>query len=79
MWDYKEDYITHHFKKELRRLEIVNGRFHDLRRTFGYNLIVKKNVPIYKVSKLLGHALLSTTERHYAPLLVVDVEEFELP
>ena len=30
------------------------------------------------VSKLLGHASVTTTERHYAPLLATDVEEFVL-
>jgi len=52
-------------------------RFHDLRRTFGYNLI-KQGMPIYQVSKLLGHASVTTTEKHYAPLLATNVEEFVL-
>jgi len=78
MWTYKGEYISKRFKKNLRRMEIKDGRFHDLRRTFGYNLIAKHNVPIYKVSKLLGHKSVSTTEKHYAPLLVTDVEDFML-
>jgi integrase len=78
MWDYSTAYITRHFKKNLRRLEIRDGRFHDLRRTFGYNLIVKFNMPIFKVSKLLGHTSIVTTERHYAPLLATDIEDFIL-
>ena len=78
MWEYKENYITHHFKKNLRNLEITGGRFHDLRRTFGYNLITKKNMPIFKVSKLLGHTSVITTEKHYAPLLATDIEDFIL-
>ena len=61
----------------MKRLEIPDARFHDLRRTFGYNLI-KQGMPIYQVSKLLGHASVTTTEKHYAPLLATDVEEFEL-
>ena len=61
----------------MERLEIPDARFHDLRRTFGYNLI-KQGMPIYQVSKLLGHASVTTTERHYAPLLATDVEEFLL-
>ena len=61
----------------MERLEISDARFHDLRRTFGYNLI-KQGMPIYQVSKLLGHALVTTTEKHYAPLLATDVEEFVL-
>ena len=52
-------------------------RFHDLRRTFGLNLI-KQNMSIYKVSKLLGHVSVKTTEQQYAALLSVDVEDFIL-
>ena len=59
-------------------MEITGGRFHDLRRTFGYNLITKMNMPIYKVSKLLGHTSVVTTEKHYAPLLATDIEDFTL-
>ena len=77
LWNYSKNYVSHHFKKEIRKLGIRNGRFHDLRRTFGLNLI-KQNMSIYKVSKLLGHASVRTTEQHYAPLLSVDVEDFIL-
>ena len=52
-------------------------RMHNLRRTFGYNLI-KQGMSIYEVGKLLGHSSIITTERHYAPLIATDVEEFVL-
>jgi len=61
----------------MQRLEIQDARFHDLRRTFGYNLI-KRGLPIYQVSKILWHASVITTDKHYAPLLATDVEEFVL-
>ena len=77
LWNYSKDYVSHKFKKEIRKLGIKNGRFHDLRRTFGLNLI-KQGMSIYKVSKLLGHASVRTTEQHYAPLLTVDIEDFKL-
>ena len=77
LWDYKKDYVRHKFKKEVRRLGIKNARFHDLRRTFGLNLI-KQGMSIYKVSKLLGHKSVRTTEQHYAPLLTVEIEDFIL-
>ena len=77
LWSYRKDYVSHKFKKEVRRLGIRNARFHDLRRTFGLNLI-KQGMSIYKVSKLLGHASVRTTEQHYAPLLTVEIEDFEL-
>ena len=77
LWDYNKDYVSHRFKKEVRRLSIKNARFHDLRRTFGLNLI-KQGMSIYKVSKLLGHKSVKTTELHYAPLMTVEIEDFVL-
>jgi len=77
LWRYSKDFVSHKFKKEVRRLGIKNARFHDLRRTFGLNLI-KQGMSIYKVSKLLGHSSVRTTEQHYAPLLTVEIEDFEL-
>ena len=77
LWCYTKDYVSHKFKKEVRKLGIKNARFHDLRRTFGLNLI-KQGMSIYKVSKLLGHSSVRTTELHYAPLLTVEIEDFEL-
>ena len=77
LWDYTKDFVSHKFKKESRRLGIPDIRFHDLRRTFGYNLI-KQGRPIYEVSKLLGHSSVTTTERHYAPLLATEIDDFVL-
>ena len=77
LWNYTKEYVSHKFKKEVRRLGIKNARFHDLRRTFGLNLI-KQGMSIYKVSKLLGHKSVRTTEQHYAPLLTVEIEDFTL-
>lgn len=77
LWSYRKDFVSHKFKKEVRRLGIKNARFHDLRRTFGLNLI-KQGMSIYKVSKLLGHSSVRTTEQHYAPLLTVEIEDFIL-
>ena len=77
LWDYSKDFVSHKFKKEARRLGIPDIRFHDLRRTFGYNLI-RQGRPIYEVSKLLGHSSVTTTERHYAPLLAMEIDDFVL-
>jgi len=77
LWSYSKDYVCHKFKKEVRKLGIKDARFHDLRRTFGLNLI-KQGMSIYKVSKLLGHKSVRTTEQHYAPLLTVEIEDFTL-
>ena len=77
LWEYKRDFVSHKFKKEARRIGIPDIRFHDLRRTFGYNLI-RQGRPIYEVSKLLGHSSVTTTERHYAPLLATEIDDFVL-
>ena len=77
LWSYSKDYVSHHFKIEVRKLGIKDARFHDLRRTFGLNLI-KQGMSIYKVSKLLGHKSVRTTEQHYAPLLTAEIEDFVL-
>ena len=77
LWNYTKDFVSHKFKKEARRLGIPDIRFHDLRRTFGYNLI-RQGRPIYEVSKLLGHSSVTTTERHYAPLLTTEIDDFVL-
>ena len=76
-FNYSKDNVSHRFKKECRRYGIKDGRFHDLRRTFGYKLILN-GMPIYHVSKLLGHSSVTTTERHYAPLMATEIEEFIL-
>ena len=77
LWSYELDFITKKFKWNARRLDIKDARFHDLRRTFGLNLI-KGGMPIFQVSKLLGHSSVKVTEEHYAPLLIDDIEDFEL-
>ena len=76
-FDYSKEYVSHRFKKECRKHGIRDARFHDLRRTFGYRLILN-GIPIYHVSKLLGHSSVTTTERHYAPLMATEIDEFVL-
>ena len=77
LWNYTINYVPLTWRRNLKRLGIANARFHDLRRTFGYNLI-KQGRPIYEVSKLLGHSSVTTTERHYAPLMVTEIDTFIL-
>ena len=76
-WDYTANYVQLTWGRNRKRLGLNDVRMHDLRRTFGYNLI-RQGKPIYEVSKLLGHSSVTTTERHYAPLIATDVEEFIL-
>ena len=48
-----------------------------MRRPFGYNLI-RQGRPIYEVSQRLDHSSVTTTERHYAPLLATEIDDFVL-
>ncbi len=66
--------LSHKFNKEARRLGLSDIRFHDLRITFGYNLI-RQSRPIYKVSKLLGHPSVNTTEHHCDFLLATEIDD----
>jgi len=64
------------FIKTVKDAGIVNFRFHDLRHTFATRL-VQSGVDLYKVSKLLGHADICTTQRyahHYPESLRDGVE-----
>ena len=76
-WDYTANYVQLTWSRNRKRLGLKNARMHDIRRTFGYNLI-KQGRPIYEVSKLLGHSTVTTTECHCAPLLTTDIENFTL-
>ena len=77
LWDYTVNYVQLTWSRNRKKLGLTNARMHDLRRTFGYNLI-KQGKPIYEVSKLLGHSSVITTERHYAPLLTTEIDDFIL-
>lgn len=67
------DFVTQKFKKYVIDAE-VNSKlhFHSLRHTFA-SWLVQKDVPIQKVSKLLGHSDLSVTQI-YAHLTVNDLQ-----
>ena len=76
-FDYSKDYVTARFRKNMQRLKIKDARCHDLRRTFATNHILK-GTDISIVSKLLGHSNISTTVKHYAHLLIADIDDFTL-
>jgi site-specific recombinase XerD len=51
------------FVKTVREAGIAHFRFHDLRHTFGSRL-TQRGVDLYKISKLMLHKNISTTERY---------------
>ena len=46
-WDYTANYVQLTWRRNVNRLGLKDVRMHDLRRTFGYNLI-KQGRPIYE-------------------------------
>jgi site-specific recombinase XerD len=70
------DKLKKEFKKAVRESGIAHFRFHDIRHTFATRL-VQAGIDLYKVSKLLGHRDVSTTQRyahHYPESLRDGVE-----
>lgn len=77
-WNYNYSYVKGKWNRNRKRLGLKNAKIHDIRRTFGYNLIKHHGFTLYQVSKLLGHKSIITTQNHYAPILPLDIQEFAL-
>ena len=57
-----QDYLSHKFAGYVKKSELNKKlNFHSLRHTFA-SWLVQKGVSIYEVSKLLGHADITTTQ-----------------
>jgi len=55
------------FNEACREAQVPEFSFHCLRHTFAAHLLTR-GVPIYKVSKMLGHSTARVTEEHYGHL-----------
>jgi len=64
-WSYQA--ISDWFEEALEEAKIEDFTFHCLRHTFASHML-GKGVPIYKVSKILGHSSVKVTEDHYGHL-----------
>lgn len=67
------DYVSRRFRWLCQKSGVANLKFHDLRSTFAARLLTK-GVPIYKVSKILGHSSVVVTEQHYGHLSLADLK-----
>jgi integrase len=67
------DYVSRRFRWLCQKSGVANLKFHDLRHTFAARLLTK-GVPIYKVSKILGHSSVVVTEQHYGHLSLADLK-----
>lgn len=56
-----------------RKAGILHLSPHDLRHTFGHRYMLRSNNDIVNLSKVLGHANIGVTEKHYAYLKQADV------
>jgi integrase len=62
---FSSNYFSDSFKRELKKLKFDDMRLHDLRHSFGSNLIYQK-VDILSVSSMMGHSSVAVTSEVYA-------------
>ncbi len=59
--------VSRWFKEACQEARVPDFTFHCLRHSFTAHML-SNGVPIYKVSKMLGHSTVTTTESHYGHL-----------
>ena len=59
--------VSEWFKDCCEAAQVMDFTFHCLRHTFAAHML-SRGVPIYKVSKILGHSSVVVTEQHYGHL-----------
>src|SRR3989344_2560226 len=59
--------VSEWFKDCCEQAQVMDFTFHCLRHTFA-SYMLSRGVPIYKVSKILGHSGVVVTEQHYGHL-----------
>jgi integrase len=64
-------WMRRYFKPALKRAGLGESRFHDLRHTFA-SMMFAAGVDVYKVSRWMGRANISTTDSIYPHLYLTD-------
>jgi len=75
-WSFRKQWLTRGFKRYARKANVKGVCFHDLRRTFGYNVLYSSK-DILTVAKLMGISV-KVAEKHYLPLVPTQIEDFIL-
>ena len=75
-WNYTKGHLTTYFKIWARRAGVSDAKTHDLRRTFGFNLL-NSGTDIAIVARLLGISV-KVADKHYTPLLTSNISDFKL-
>ena len=71
----RQQFISHKIKKIIRKAGLRNElNFYSLRKSFG-SYLAQKGVPIYNISKLMGHSDTRLTTQMYAAINVDDLRE----
>ena len=72
--------VSQWFKECCKEAQVMDFTFHCLRHTFA-SYMLSRGVPIYKVSKIMGHSTVVVTEQHYGHLdrrvLVEEIKHVE--
>ena len=75
-WSYSDDWLTRRYQYMAKKANIKDTILHDLRRTFGYKLLVG-GTDIAIVARLLGIDI-KVAYKHYTPLLVSEIDNFTI-
>jgi len=75
-WNYDVQWLTKRYKHLCRQAGIHDTQLHDLRRTFGYRLLVG-GTDIAIVARLLGISI-KVAYKHYTPLMVSEIKNFTI-
>ena len=59
--------VSEWFSEACKQAQVMDFTFHCLRHSFAAHML-SRGVPIYKVSKILGHSGVVVTEQHYGHL-----------